>query len=80
MNFKDVLEEYGYTVKTFSEKFGIKRRTVENWSYRGCPDYLLLLISLYLKLNQDFINLQSDYKAVIEERFSHDKKGDQGKS
>ena len=51
MTIKELREASGMTQKSFSEFFGIPKRTIENWEggKRECPEYLLDLIEYKLK-------------------------------
>lgn len=51
MSIKELREASGMTQKSFSEFFGIPKRTIENWEggKRECPEYLLDLIEYKLK-------------------------------
>lgn len=48
MDFSEILKESGLSQRSFSEKFCISLRTVQNWSSKGsikrkCPDWARLL-------------------------------------
>ena len=51
MTFKELRALSGMTQKTFSEYFGIPRRTIEDWDTgkRKCSDYLLDLMQYKLE-------------------------------
>lgn len=57
MQFKEFLIKYGYTNKTFSECYGINHRTVQDWSYRGCPEFTLQLLVKYEELLRKYNKL-----------------------
>lgn len=66
MDFKQFLKDYGYTIKSFAEKYNIKKRTVENWCYRSCPEYLISAFVRYEDLLIDYNKLKKDYIDVYE--------------
>lgn len=47
INIKRIRSKTGLTQTEFAKKFGIPKRTIENWEAgsRKCPSYLLALIN-----------------------------------
>lgn len=56
MTVKHLREASGMTQKSFSEYFGIPKRSIENWEggKRECPEYLLDLME-YKLINEGII-------------------------
>lgn len=65
-NTKLIREKYGLTQKEFAEKYGLKKRTVENWDYRDqAQDYFIDLVEKYEELQQDHEKLLKDYSNLL---------------
>ena len=60
MEFRQFLKDFGYSNKSFSEKYAIKIRTVENWSYRGCPEFVLTLLYELEECRKEIKTLQAE--------------------
>ena len=55
MTVKEVIKSCGMTQKQLSERFGIPRRTIEDWS-RGvskCPDYVVRMMQEILSRDKE---------------------------
>jgi len=55
MTVKEFIKSTGMTQKQLSERFGIPRRTIEDWS-RGvskCPDYVVSMMKEILEKDKE---------------------------
>jgi len=55
MTVKEFIKSTGLTQKQLSERFGIPRRTIEDWS-RGvskCPDYVVSMMKEILEKDKE---------------------------
>ena len=53
MNFNQLREKYGLTIKYISDRFNIPYRTVQNWAggQRECPSYIIGMMDEILSQN-----------------------------
>lgn len=53
-NIQDFIKSSGMTQKQLSERFGIPKRTIEEWSRgaRKCPDYVVRMMAELLEKNK----------------------------
>jgi DNA-binding transcriptional regulator YiaG len=50
MTLKEIIKSTGWTIKQFSEYFGVPKRTIENWIYRNDPpEYIIELFRYKLE-------------------------------
>lgn len=51
MTIQEFIKTSGMTHKQLSERFGIPKRTIENWSsgVRKCPDYVVRMMAELLE-------------------------------
>ena len=64
-DFKSFLKVYDYSCKSYSLKYGLNLRTVENWSYRGVPENVFRLIMELEKVSRE----RDDLLKRIESQF-----------
>lgn len=52
MTIKDIRSKSGLTQKQFAEKYGIPKRTIENWEtgVRKCPTYVISMLNILVDL------------------------------
>jgi len=55
MTVKEFIKSSGMTHKQLSERFGIPRRTIEDWSrgVRNCPDYVVSMMKEILEKDKE---------------------------
>ena len=61
MEFKEIRQASGMSLKQFSEYFNIHYRTMQHWEYgeRKCPEYLLDLM-LYKLQKEEIVKMAPD--------------------
>lgn len=50
MSVAEIRTHTGLTQAEFATKFCVPLRTVQNWEYRGCPDYIRLMMARIIGL------------------------------
>lgn len=65
MDFKEFLKKYGYSDNEFCKKFHTKKRTLQNWKYRGCPEQLMNVLVMYEDLKIEYDKLFNDYHKLL---------------
>lgn len=63
MTIQEFIRTSGMTHKQLSERFGIPKRTIEDWSRgaRKCPDYVVNMMGEILKMKKYEVNF-TDYE------------------
>lgn len=67
MNIQEFIKTSGMTHKQLSERFGIPKRTIEDWSrgVRKCPEYVVEMMKEILKMKKYQVNF-TDYDTGAE--------------